>query len=167
MRKNRLHIFAIIICSLLTIPLLSIVVLQLRKEYLFITAEERMEPSSLQTIVVSESKVIWREEGREVTIDGEYFDLVSWKLEEGIYTLTGVYDKEETAITNLLTKQAGADSSLIPLLILGQCFAAAIFYLFNFSSFGQIKITRCFFQDHYKYLFRNKILAPPRLWLYV
>ncbi len=164
MRKNQLHIFAIVICSLLTIPLLSIVVLQLRQKYLSATAEERIEFSLIETISVPESKLVWREEGREVTIDGEYFDLVSWKLENGIYTLSGVYDKEETAISNLLEKQAGAQSSLIRLLILGQCFAAIIIYLINFFYIHRLNKASAFFENHYKYRHLDIILAPPRLW---
>lgn len=122
-----------------------------------------MEEKKLQTVVVDSDKVIWREAGREVTIDGEYFDLVSWNLTDGKYTFTGVYDEEETAVVNLLQKQSETGTSIIRLMFFGQLFVSLVCYIFNFSLFPESKTQFAFTQSRYQYLFNKNISPPPRL----
>src|SRR5687767_15550054 len=98
-----------------------------------------METECIQTIKVKVDDVIWREEGREVTIKGEYFDLVSWSLDNGYYTFTGVNDREETAVSNLLEKQNISENVIIRLLLIGQSFAAIVCFLSHHSVFFRKK----------------------------
>lgn len=119
-----------------------------------------MEERTLQTVVAEEYKVQWREAGREVTIDGKYFDLVTWNLENGTYTFTGVYDDEETAVMELLGKQQLFWNSIIRLLLISQCFAAFVIYLIHLSCIRLNLKTWSVFQNRYKFLF-NKIISPP------
>jgi hypothetical protein len=104
-KKNRLHISSLFLGGLLMLPLILMVVLQVYQVVLKHSAFERMEERNITSLTVPEQKVVWREEGREVTIDGEFFDLVSWELKDGVYSFTGAYDQEETAAHNLLTKK--------------------------------------------------------------
>ncbi len=160
MKKNRLHIVHYFFCSILILPLIFIIILQAWQFYLNLTVEERIEEGKIETVIVEEHRVVWQEAGREVTIDGEYFDLVTWKLEGGKYIFTGVYDEEETAVNNLLSQQKGFWHSIIRLLILGQSFAAIVYYLINFDWGRRLNKKYCDFQNRYKFLF-NDILSPP------
>ena len=121
-----------------------------------------MENENIQTLTVKSDDVIWKEEGREVTIKGEYFDLVSWSLENGYYTFTGAFDREETAVSNLLEKQNFSENIMIRLFLIGQCFAAIVSFLFNQSVFLRKKKQFEYFFNPYKYLFLRIISPPPR-----
>jgi uncharacterized membrane protein len=163
LKKNRGHIASILFGSLMFLPLIFIILLQAYLFYLSSTAIERMDDRRLETVVVEEHKVEWREAGREVTIDGAYFDLVSWELENGLYTFTGVYDEEETAVMEILGKQQGFWNSIISLLIMGQCFALFIFYIVQFFKPFYFLKHHSFFENRYQFLFRKIIAPPPRL----
>ena len=142
--------------------MLCILFLHLYQWQLNHTREERMEDQLLQTLNVTEDKVVWKEEGREVTIDGAYFDLSSWSLENGIYTLTGVFDQEETQVNQMLEKQNGLSGYIISFLFFGQCFAALVIYFINFLIPSLIPKKRFPSGVQYKYLFLRRIIRPPR-----
>lgn len=148
--------------SLLLLPLILIVALQLRQVFLFNTAYERMEEENIQTLVVETNRVVWKEEGSEVTIDGEYFDLVSWNLKEGKYTFTGVFDKEETAVVNMLEKQSATGNFISRLMVFSQCLAAIVLFSFFFSFFPYLQKPFAFFLNTYKFLFKTIITPPPK-----
>ena len=122
-----------------------------------------MDDRQLQTVVVEESKVVWREANREVTIDGEYFDLVSWELKDGFYSFTGVYDEEETAVMELLGKQQTFWKSIISLLLIGQCFGVFILYIIELNSWNYLNRTFRLFENRYRFLYLRIISPPPRL----
>lgn len=163
MKPKKIHIIPAIFCGLLSLPLILIVVLQLWQFYLINTAYERMEEEHIQTLVVKSEQVVWKEEGREVTIDGAYFDLVSWSLKDGNYTFTGAYDREETAVANMLEKQTGMGNFISRLMLFSQCLAAIVIYVFSFLNLPYLLKQFAFFSTRYKFLFRKIISPPPRL----
>ena len=123
-----------------------------------------MEQEELQTIVVDEHLVEWREKNREVTINGEYFDLTSWRLEDGKYTFSGVFDEEETAVMELLGKQNQFWNSIISLLLIGQCFAAFVVYYLYPLYFTSLRKSFSIFLNYYDFLFKKIISPPPRVY---
>ena len=163
MKKNRKHIASFFFGSLLLLPLVFIMLLQGLQFYLSHTADERMEERSIETLVVAEHKVEWKEKGREVTIDGKYFDLVSWSLQDGKYTFTGVFDEDETAVMELLGKQQVFWNSIIRLLLIGQSFAAIVILTVQFSCTSILSGNWSLFENRYKFLFNRIISPPPRL----
>ena len=118
---------------MLALPLLFIVFLQLWQLYLSNTAYERIEKEQIKTVIVESHRVMWKEEGREVTIDGEYFDLIAWSLNEEKYTFTGVFDKEETAIVNMLEKQSSNGISISRLMIFFSVFSSYWIFFYQIS----------------------------------
>ena len=62
--------------------------------------KEKLETSLLQTITINEKDVVWMD-GHEIWVNEHMFDIHTKKLENGIYTFTGLYDEEET---NLVKK---------------------------------------------------------------
>lgn len=67
--------------------------------------KERLENEQLQTIVLDAEEMNWTRSGKEAWIDGRLFDISSQRNENGLYTLTGVFDEEETALVGLLEKK--------------------------------------------------------------
>ena len=62
--------------------------------------KEKLETSLLQTITINEKDVVWMD-GHEIWVNEHMFDIHTKKLENGLYTFTGLYDEEET---NLVKK---------------------------------------------------------------
>jgi hypothetical protein len=121
-----------------------------------------MEEENIQTLIVDADRVIWKEEGREVTIDGEYFDLVSWTLKDGKYTFTGVFDREETAVVNMLEKQTGTGFFISRLLVFLQCFAAIVICIIGIFSLPVFQKHFTYLTSRYKSLFEKNIGYPPK-----
>ena len=163
MKKKQTHILSLLFCSLLLLPLVSIIALQLWQWNIQHGALKRLENESLQSIVVTIDKLVWEKENKEVNINGELFDVKSLRVEDGKFILTGLFDKKETAIKNLLKKQAGkSGNTIIQLLVLGQCFVTIIFYLFNFS-IPKVLIKRfSLFTIVFSSFYQNLIAPPPK-----
>ncbi len=62
--------------------------------------KEKLETSLLQTITINEKDVVWMDD-HEIWVNELMFDIHTKKLENGMYTFTGLYDEEET---NLVKK---------------------------------------------------------------
>jgi hypothetical protein len=62
--------------------------------------KEKLETSLLQTITINEKDVVWMD-NHEIWVNEHMFDIHIKKLENGVYTFTGLYDEQET---NLVKK---------------------------------------------------------------
>ena len=71
--------------------------------------EEEFKSRDLQTIVLPEAAVVWMDK-HEIWVDNSMFDIQSRKLENGIYTFTGLYDNDETEL--VLEQQTNAEDDL-------------------------------------------------------
>lgn len=56
-----------------------------------------LESHDLQTVVVPERDVIWMDD-HEIWVNESMFDIRTKKLENGVYTFTGLYDADETEL---------------------------------------------------------------------
>lgn len=68
--------------------------------------KEKLETDKLQTIVLPEEKVIWMDK-HEIWVNEHMFDIHSKKLENGVYTFTGLYDEDETELVKKERKATG------------------------------------------------------------
>ena len=59
--------------------------------------EELKSNRGLQTVVIPEKDVVWMDK-HEIWVNNQMFDISEKKLENGIYTFTGLYDEEETEL---------------------------------------------------------------------
>ena len=62
---------------------------------------ERVETEQLTTIKIPEKEIVWYNPGYEIIIEGKMFDIKSIHLEDGIYTISGLFDEDETELNNL------------------------------------------------------------------
>ena len=79
------------------IPLLFILSISVKKEGIHHRMEEELESEDLQTIILPEAAVVWMDK-HEIWVNNSMFDIHSKKLENGIYTFTGLYDNDETEL---------------------------------------------------------------------
>lgn len=81
--------------------------------------KKKLESNALQTVVIPAEKVIWMDD-HEIWINESMFDIRTRKLEDDIYTFTGMYDAEETALVlkqqKTTKKQSDQDKLLIQIL---------------------------------------------------
>ncbi len=78
-------------------PLLFLLFSALKKIEIKEMMKEKLETDKLQTIVLPEEKVVWMDK-HEIWVNEHMFDIHSKKLENGIYTFTGLYDDDETEL---------------------------------------------------------------------
>ena len=81
-------------------PVLFTVFFLLKQQMIHHEMKEKLETSLLQTITIKEKEVFWMDD-HEIWVNEHMFDIQTKKLENGIYTFTGLYDEEET---NLVKK---------------------------------------------------------------
>ncbi len=77
-------------------PLLQLQVMWARLE-----SHERLEGKNLQTVVVETKDIVWAEEGKEIWINGELFDINNISETNTGLTLCGIFDKKETSLQKL------------------------------------------------------------------
>jgi len=82
------------------LPVLFTVFFLIKQQVIRYEMKEKLETSLLQTIKINEKDVVWMD-GHEIWVNEHMFDIHAKKLENGIYTFTGLYDEEET---NLVKK---------------------------------------------------------------
>ncbi|MBL7760555.1 MAG: hypothetical protein JNK08_07650 [Sediminibacterium sp.] len=92
--------------GLLAIPLIPLFVLFSLEMSRIINRREiraQMEVAVLRKIVLPEKDINWVEEGRELAIDGEMFDVQEInRLPDGMVELTGIFDERETQLNKEL-----------------------------------------------------------------
>lgn len=59
--------------------------------------KKKLGRDQLLTISLKADGVVWMDE-HEILVDGYMFDISTKKLENGVYTFTGLFDKEETEL---------------------------------------------------------------------
>ena len=67
-------------------------------------AEEKLEDSILQTLVLTEEKFKWLRKNKEISVDGKLFDIKSFSEKNGKYIFVGIFDEEETELAQTLSK---------------------------------------------------------------
>lgn len=59
--------------------------------------KKQLEQKDLQTVILPENEVVWMDK-HEIWINDHMFDIHNRKLENGVYTFTGLYDEAETIL---------------------------------------------------------------------
>ena len=69
--------------------------------------KEKLERAMLRTIVVPEAEVQWVKYKKEIRVQEKMFDVKSFTIKNGHYIFKGLYDEEETALTDYFGKNSG------------------------------------------------------------
>jgi hypothetical protein len=106
-KKNGVFLLLI----LAAIPLFYTLIFRFEQLVIRRKMKEKLESQLLHTITLTKKDVQWIEEGKEILITGEMFDIKSSVLSHGYYSFTGLYDKEETSLINQLENTQKQTSS--------------------------------------------------------
>lgn len=88
-------ITAFLLVLLLAIPLIFSVVLTVQQKVLQVSSRFKFDKEIIQTISVHKKDINWVKKGKEILIDGKYFDVKSFKTRGDDLLLTGYYDHKE------------------------------------------------------------------------
>jgi hypothetical protein len=114
MGKLYKNIIAFGLTLLLTIPVIFSVVNMVKQKIFQSTRNERFGTETLQTITIAKENLRWVKKGKEVIIDGKYFDVKSFTSDGENILLTGFYDHHEDKlvkhIKTLMQKKNGSES---------------------------------------------------------
>lgn len=130
---------------------------------------ERLEQEAVQTINVPLASIVWQEEGREFTVDGQFFDVISYRVYNGFISATGVFDNAETRLHAFVAGQLSQSPqtlSIIQLLLVIQGFAAFVKWNFQVTLPLLLRKLFCCFLVRFHNRFKTILTPPPRLHFY-
>jgi hypothetical protein len=80
----------------LLLPLLYVVDFAVEKTLHRLEVRRQVRQASMQTLVLDAAQIRWVEKGREILVQGEYFDVEEIRYENGKAFITGFFDHRET-----------------------------------------------------------------------
>lgn len=94
----RLHkqITAFLFLLIVAVPLFVSLKFIVEESLIKQAVEEKMNTFALQSITISKTDIVWIKAGKEILVDDKYFDVKNYQTENGVVTLTGYFDREET-----------------------------------------------------------------------
>jgi hypothetical protein len=145
-------------------PLLAIVFFTVRKQNIQTRMKEKLEHHLLQTIVIPENNVTWIKK-HEIRVNNRMFDIKTKKLENGVYTFTGLYDDEETKLTEQEKNAAGKNNEQNKLLAQFLKHLSLFFHYpdDNFTLSIQDNNFSFFIAKSPVFLFREILTPPPQV----
>ncbi len=102
MNRFRKHIAAAVLLALTVLPLLYAAWLSVKQVQVQQTMQEQLENTALQTITLPTTSLHWAKAGKELLIDGHLFDVKKITYTANYITVTGLFDKAETAIKKII-----------------------------------------------------------------
>ena len=110
-RIDRKKIVSIIIGMTLLLPLFLSLILLIRIELNHFEKEKQLENNWTVRICLSEKNINWIKHGKEVIIEGQWFDVQSIDRKNGQIILTGIFDTEEGELLKMLQKNESNNHS--------------------------------------------------------
>ena len=84
------------------IPFALVFFFHIKQQAVRYKMKERLEEHILHSITLSETDVHWINKKKEILVNGKMFDVKSFSVENGNYKFIGLYDDEETELTEQL-----------------------------------------------------------------
>jgi hypothetical protein len=96
-RKNISSLFFLI----MLLPLFCCMLIKIKQQRLKEEARENLQKLLLKKITLSSGDFQWTEDGKEISINGDLFDVKCYSVENDKFIFIGLFDKEETALNKL------------------------------------------------------------------
>ena len=138
MRRKQHYIIPVFLLLLTLAPTLFMGGLQAFQLYIRQRMEKALDKEPLTTISLPAAEVVWYEEGREIMVQGQMFDIKSYAVKDGLFTAVGIFDKEETEVVNLMKGHWSEEDQqrlLVQILVLSHMVLGIQMLLFVFICF--------------------------------
>ena len=129
--------------------------------------KKQLKQQLLQTVTVAKNNIVWFDDGKEVSINGKMFDVVTAKEKGNSITFTGLYDTDEDKLHNTLNKamqqknkQQPANNLLLKMVSIQA--AAPDFFLVINLQWKYIKPVKVFYFEKIPNAPSVPILHPPQ-----
>lgn len=122
----------------------------------------------LQTIAIPVQDVVWEEEGRELIIDGEIFDIDSYHIKDGYLFAAGILDKDETEFVKFLHKQTDESKGttlFVQWILMSECVMNHFIPSAVPGNNSELQKNITFYIFHYNNPFSTVIIPPPKFHL--
>lgn len=92
------QIIAFLFLLIVAVPLFVSLKFIVEESLIQQAVEEKMNTVVLQSVTVSKADIIWIRAGKEILVDDKIFDVKDYETKDEVVTLTGYFDREETAL---------------------------------------------------------------------
>ena len=86
------------------IPMLVSIALPVWQQFIRYQMMEELEAKNLTTITIKNSDLKWIRTGKEITVNGNLFDVDKISMQGSFYIVTGLYDKDEDVLLEMIKK---------------------------------------------------------------
>jgi len=86
------------ILCIAALPLIFAAYVQISEAVIHHEMKEQLEQKNLVTVHVKSFQLVWTDKGKEARINGNMFDVESYKINGNDIELTGLFDKNEDAL---------------------------------------------------------------------
>lgn len=123
MRSKLTILRSLVLLIIVGLPGILFVGFSLQKQWHKMEMEEQLEQAALTTIQVPKASFQWYEEGKEILVEGQLFDVEFIQEEGDHYLIKGLFDEAEKKIdsqlADLLNKKQEKTNSIlfVPLLM--------------------------------------------------
>lgn len=99
---KKISVLALLLC--LAAPLFFYAGFVIKQHNIRSSMKQQLKKQLLQTVTVSKHNLVWYDDGKEVSINGRMFDVVTVKEQGENIILTGLYDTDEDKLHDALDK---------------------------------------------------------------
>ena len=111
MYKQKKYIFALPLLLMVLMPMLVCVYFLVKQQGIKAKMEEKLEECSLITITLLKKNIQWMEQGKELIVQGELFDVKESTQKNDSLVISGLFDSEEKKIKQQLFLALGNQSN--------------------------------------------------------
>ena len=95
MSKSLKKISVSVLLFLIAAPAVFFICFTARQQWIKYDMKQQLEISSLHTITIPINSINWKENNKEILLDGKLFDIASYTISDGQITIHGLFDEEE------------------------------------------------------------------------
>lgn len=107
MLKHKKNIFAFPLLLMVLMPMLVCVYFLVKQQCIKAEMEEKLEACSLTTITLLKKNIQWVEQGKELIVQGELFDVKEVTQKNDSLVICGLFDSAEKEIKQKLSLAVG------------------------------------------------------------
>ncbi len=111
MFKHKKNIFAFPLLLMVLMPMLVCVYFLVKQQCIKAEMEEKLEECSLTTITLLKKNIQWVEQGKELIVQGELFDVKEVTQKNDSLVISGLFDSAEKEIKQKLSLALGNQSN--------------------------------------------------------
>ncbi len=138
------------------IPMLVSILLPVWQQFIRYQMMEELEAKNLTTVTIKNDDLRWTRRGKEITVNGNLFDVNEISKQGGFYIVTGLYDKDEDVLLEMIKKsqQTTNDKPL-------QLFASQVMHsvLFLENKMDSLRVIFKLLSNHYYILNTDRFIS--------